>query len=193
MMIAEKSLADVMGTHLYGTGAVATDLVGLRAIVASSNTIGGISQSTNSWWGASTVDSTTATFSIAALQTAYNAQTINNESPDLITATRANYNRFYAALQPQQRFTDSETAKAGFSNLMFNGSKFISDSKCPANHIFLLNTNYLHLYVHKDEDFRFSPWQKVIDQNIKVGQIFWMGAFGSSNIRMLGKFSAVAA
>ena len=152
MMIAEKTLADILGTALYNTGATANQLVGLRAIVASSNTIGGISQSTNTWWAAGVDDSSTTTFSISALQTAYNTLTINNETPDLILATRANYNRYYASLQPQQRFTDSGTAKAGFSNLMFNGSKFISDSKCPANHIFVIDTNYLHLWVHKDED-----------------------------------------
>jgi hypothetical protein len=88
---------------------------------------------------------------------------------------------------------DSETAKAGFSSLMFNGTPFIADSHCPTSHIFLLNENYLHLFAHKDEDMRFEPFQKPISQNIKIAKVFWMGALGSSNNRLHGKQSAVAA
>lgn len=192
VQIAEKTIMDTMGTAIYNDGTTINALVGLRAIVGTSSTVGGISQSTNSWW-AGQVDSSTATFSISALQTQYNACSVDNDTPTVIMATRANYNRYYAQLQPQQRFMDSETAKAGFSSLMFNGSPFIADSHCPSNHIFILNENYLHLFAHKDEDMRFEPFQKPISQNIKVAKIYWMGAFGSSNNRLHGKLSAVAA
>lgn len=192
VQIAEKTVSDSLGTAIYNAGTTLNALVGLRAIVGTSSTIGGISQSTNTWWS-SQVDSTTTTFSLAALQTQYNACSIDNDAPTVIMATRANYNRFYATLQPQQRFMDSESAKAGFSSLMFNGTPFLSDSHCPANHIFILNENYLHLYAHKDEDMRFEPFQKPINQNIKVAKVFWMGSLGSSNNRLHGKLSAIAA
>lgn len=190
--IAEKTMMDLMGTALYNDGSTVNAPIGLRAIVAASNTVGGISQTTNSWWQAQ-VDSSTTTFSIAALQTQFNACSVDSEQPTVIMATRANYNRYYGQLQPQQRFMDSETAKGGFSSLMFNGVPFIADSHCPANHIFLLNEKQLLLAVHKDEDMRFSPFQKPIAQNVKVAQIFWMGCLGSSNNRLHGKLSAVAA
>jgi hypothetical protein len=108
-------------------------------------------------------------------------------------ATRANYNRYYGALQPQQRFMDSETAKGGFSSLMFNGTPFISDSHCPTSHILLLNEKYLHFIVHKDADMKFEPFQKPVNQDLKTAKIIWMGALGSSNNRLHGKMSAVAA
>lgn len=192
VQIAEKTIMDTMGTAVYNAGTTTNALIGLRAIVATAETIGGISQSTNSWWQGQ-VDSTTTTFSIASLQTQYNACTIDNDAPTVIMSTRANYNRYYGALQPQQRFMDSETAKGGFSSLMFNGTPFIADSHCPTSHIFLLNENYLHLFAHKDEDMRFEPFQKPINQNIKIAKVYWMGAFGSSNNRLHGKMSAVAA
>lgn len=190
--IAEKTMIDLMGTAVYNDGTTVNAPVGLRAIVASTSTIGGIAQSTNTWW-AGQVDSSTTTFSIAALQTIHNSCSIDSDQPTVVMATRANYNRYYASLQPQQRFMDSETAKGGFSSLMFNGIPFIADSKCPANHIFVLNEKYLHLFAHKDEDMRFEPFQKPINQNVKVAKIYWMGGFGSSNIRLQGKLSAVAA
>ncbi len=190
--IAEKTIMDTMGTAIYNDGSTANALVGLRSIINTTSTVGGIAQSTNSWWAAQ-VDSSTTTFSIAALQTQFNACSVDSDAPTVIMATRANYNRYYGQLQPQQRFMDSESAKGGFSSLMFNGIPFLADSHCPASHIFLLNENYLHLFVHKDEDMRFEPFIKPINQNVKVAKIFWMGALGSSNNRLHGKLSAVAA
>lgn len=161
VQIAEKTIMDTMGTALYNDGTTANALVGLRAIVGTSSTVGGISQSTNSWW-AGQVDSSTTTLSIAAMQTIYNLCSIDSDGPTVAVGTRANYNRYYALLQPQQRFMDAESAKGGFSSLMFNGIPFLADSHAPANHVFMLNENYLHLFAHKDEDMRFEPFQKPI-------------------------------
>lgn len=190
--IAEKTMMDALGTGVYNSGSTSNAFIGLGAIIGSSNTIGGISQSTNSWWAAQ-VDSSTTTFAISALQTIFTACTVDSDSPTVVMATRANYNRYYGALQPQQRFMDSETAKGGFTSLMFNGVPYIADSHCPTSNIMVLNEKYLHLYVHKDEEMRFSPFQKPINQNIRVAQVFFMGALGSSNNRLHGKLSAVAA
>lgn len=192
MEIAEKTLADLLGDGLYSDGSTSTDIVGLRSIVDSANTVGGISQSSYSWWQ-SQEDSSTTTLTLAALQTQYNALSINNEGPSVIMATRANYNRYYALLQPQQRFVDSESAKGGFSSLMFNGTPFIAGSKVPSSHIFMLNEKYLHLWYHPQENFRLEPWAKPLNQNVKLAKIYWAGAFGTSNARMQGKFTAIAA
>jgi hypothetical protein len=131
--------------------------------------------------------------SISALQTQFNAASVDNDQPTVALATRANYNRYYALLQPQQRFMDSDTAKGGFSSLMFNGVPLIADSHCPANHVFFLNENYLYLFAHKDEDMRFEPFVKPMNQNIRVGKVYWMGAIGSSNNRLHAKLSALTA
>lgn len=189
--IAEKDLIDKFGTGIYSNGTTdPKSIVGLRAIVSTSNTVGGISQSSNSWWGAQ-VDSTTTTLALGAMQTNYNLCTIGNDSPTVGATTRSVYNSYYALLQPQQRFTDSETAKGGFSALMFNGIPIVSDNKCPSGYLYFLNENYLHMWAHKDEDMRFEPFTKPINQNIRVAKIYWMGAFGSSNIRLQGVLSAL--
>ncbi len=190
--IVEKTMIDRMGDGIYSAGSDAKSIIGLRVVVDAGNTVGGIAQGTYSWWQ-SQEDSSTTTLTMAALQTMHTTLTINNEGPTVIAATRANYNRYYALLQPQQRFMDSETAKGGFQNLMFNGIPFIASSKCPTSHIFMLNENYLSLWYHKDENMRFEPFQKPINQNVRVAKIYWAGAFGTDNARMHGKFSAVAA
>lgn len=190
--IAEKTMVDKLGDGIYSAGTDAKSIVGLRVIVDTANTVGGIAQGTYSWWQGQENSSTT-TLTMAALNTQFTTLTINNEKPTVVMATRSIYGYYYALLQPQQRFMDSETAKGGFENLMFNGVPFIAGSKVPSSHIFMLNESYLHLYVHKDEDMRFEPFQKPDNQNIKLAKIYWAGAMGTSNARMQGKFTAIAA
>ena len=190
--IAEKTLIDKLGDGIYSDGTDTKSIIGLQVQVDAGNTVGGIAQGTYSWWQ-SQENSSTTTLTMAALQTFDTALSINNDAPTVIMATRANYNRYYALLQPQQRFTDSDTAKGGFASLMFNGKPFIAGSKVPTSHVFFLNEQYLHLCVHKDEDMRFEPFQKPVNQNVKVAKIYWMGALASSNCRMQGKYTAVAA
>lgn len=189
--IAEKTIKDKLGDAFYNDGTVAKAFGGLRLILSTNQVVGGISQATYSWWQAQ-VDSSTTTLSIAALQTLDTSTTINDEGVTVWLATRANYNRFYALLQPQQRFADSDTAKGGFTSLMFNGKPFIAGSKVPTNNIIGLNENYLHFIVHKDENMRYEPLAKPVNQNIEVGKIYFMGAFGSSNNRMHCRMTAVA-
>lgn len=191
-MIAEKTLADYIQGGLYHSGTNAKSIVGTGLFLSASNTVGGIAQGTYSWWQAQ-IDSSTTTLGLAAMQTIYNACTIDNKSPTVGMATRSVYNKFYALLQPQQRFVDGDTAKAGFQNLLFNGTTVIVGSKVPTSNLQFLNEENLGLYVMKDEDFRFEPFQKPTNQNAKTAKIYWMGAHGVDNCRMLGALTAITA
>ena len=189
---AEKTLSETLSTGLYNAGSDAKAFGGLRLIMSASNTVGGISQSTNSWWQAN-VDSSTTTVSMSALQSQFNAASISNDTPSVAVGTRAIYNSYYALLQPQQRFVDPETAKGGFQNIMFNGIPLIVDAHQAANHLMFINEKYLDLFVHKDEDFRFEDFVKPVNQNVRVGKVYFMGALGSSNNRMHAVLSALTA
>lgn len=188
--VAEKTLGDILATGIYNAGTTTNAILGLRNIVSASNTVGGISQSTYTWW-AGQVDSTTTTQSIAAMQALYNNCAVNSDKPSVIATTRSVYNSYYALLQPQQRFMDAKSADGGFDSLMFNGAPVLPDSYCPSGYLFMLNEKYLSLSVHKDEDFRFEPFQKPVNQNVKVAKIYWAGALVSSNNRLQGVQSAL--
>jgi hypothetical protein len=189
---AEKTMADNISTALYNDGTTAKALVGLRAILSTSNTVGGIDQSSYSWWQ-SNVDSSTTTTSMSAMQTQFNAASVGNDAPTVCMVTRALLNSYYALLQPQQRFTDSQTAKGGFQNLMFNGIPVIVDAHQAASHMMFLNEKYLDLFIHKDENFRFEDFVKPTNQNVRVGKVYFAGALGSSNNRMHALLSALTA
>lgn len=191
-MIAEKTLKDNLGTGLYSDGTNTKSIIGLRDIVATDATVGGISQSDYSWWQGQ-VDSTTTTLTISALNSLFESCSIDNEKPSVILATRANYNRYYNLLQPAQRFMDSETAKGGFTSLMFNSAPFISDSHCPTYHIFMLNENNLKLYYHPSKNVKAMPYIRPVNQMVQVSRIVWMGSLTSSNNRLHGKMSGITA
>ena len=190
--IAQKSLEDKLSTGLYSSGSDPKSIVGLGSMLSSSNTVGGIAQSTNTWW-VPQLDSTTTTLGLSSMQAIHNLASVNNDSPTVVVTTRTLYNSYYALLQPQQRFQDSESAKGGFSSLMFNGIPVLPDSYCTANYMIFLNENYMHLFVHSDEDMRFEPFTKPVNQNVKLAKIYWAGAFGSSNLRLQGALTAVTA
>ena len=191
-MIAEKTMADQLGTGLYSAGTNAKSLVGLGSIINTSSTVGGISQSSYSWWQGQ-LDSSTTTLSLSAMQAIFNLASIDNDTPSVCMTTRTIYNLYYALLQPQQRFMDKNSASAGFSSLMFNGIPVIVDSHATAAGMYFLNEKYLHLFVHKDVDFAFEPFQKPVNQDVKMAKVLWMGALGSSNNRMHGRLSGITA
>jgi len=57
----------------------------------------------------------------------------------------------------------------------------------------MLNEQYLKLWYHPSRDFALEPFQKVVGQDVKNAKVLWMGAMGSTNNRMHGVMSAVAA
>jgi hypothetical protein len=190
MEIAQKNLADLLGVAMWNDGSSAKNLHGLRHLLSTSNTVGGISQSTNSWWQAQ-VDSSTTVLTISALQTQFTAASIGNDTPSVGFCTRSLYDLYYNLLQPQQRFADKDTARGGFSSLMFNGIPIIADSQAPANHLCFLNEKYIMLKAHKDEFFRMEPWAKPINQSLRVAKVYFAGNLCSSNNRMHALFSAI--
>jgi hypothetical protein len=191
--IAQKTMKNILGTGIFSDGTTAKSIVGLRDIVDTASTVGGISQTDNSWWSAGSVDSTTITNSISAMNAVFQECVVGSEQPNMIVSTRAIWNSYYALLQPQQRFQDSKTADGGFQNLLFNGQVFVFSNFCPTSNLFMLNLNSIFLYYHPERKFSQEKWAKPINQQVKVSRILFMGAMGSNNCRLNGRMSALTA
>lgn len=192
VQIAEKTLNDNLGTGLYNAGTTAKDLTGLRlALAGTGSTYAGISKTTYSWWRGQT-DATTTAVTIAAIEALYGQCTVGNDKPSVILTTQAIFDDYHGLVQPQERFVDEETASAGFTNLAFRSVPVIVDNHCPTYYMFLLNESYIRLLAHKDENFRFEPFTKPINQNVACAKIYWAGELVVSNPRMSGMFSALA-
>jgi len=192
MKNAEKTLRRKLAstTGIYSAGGTATEIVGLQAWINTDETVGGISQTNNSFWRAQE-DTTTTTLSLAAMQTRFNACSEDSEEPTMIATTKSIYNSYWGLLTPQQRFTSDEVGKAGFKSLMFNSVPVVSDTNCPSGDMYFLNEDYLHLFVHRDENFRQTEFQSPVNQNVVTSKIYWAGEFASSNNRYHGAFKGL--
>lgn len=192
VQIAEKTLADTLGTDIYSAGTDTKKVTGLRmALATTGTTYAGISKTSYSWWRGQ-VDSTTTALTIAAMETLYGSCTVGNDKPSVIITTQTQFDKYHGLLQPQERYVDEDSASAGFVNLAFRSVPVVVDAHCTSGYMFLLNENYIKLYTHKDENFRFEPFVKPINQAVASAKIFWAGELVVNNPRMSGFFSALA-
>lgn len=173
---AKSDMMDLFATGVYSDGSDSKDIEGAQVFLSTSNTYGGISQSANSWWQAK-VDSTTTAFSLNKLNENFESAREDNDKPNLIVFSQTQYNNFWGSLEPSKRYTDEDTAKAGFTNLVFNGAICVEDSYAPDDYIIGYNLKHLKLVSHKDRNFpgKLEDFIKPHDQDIMVGHIFWAG------------------
>jgi len=157
-------------------GAKAIDEVVLA--MATTGTYGEISKDDNSWWRGN-VDSTGGAFDMSMLQTQYGACSDAMVHPDLIVTTQAIYNKIWARTQPQQRGNLDNTpgiAHIGFTGIAFNQASIVVDRECPAGYIFLFNTDFWKLVVHRRRNMYWTDKKIPINQDAYVRQLLWAGA-----------------
>lgn len=193
---AEEDLRDSFGTGVYSNGSThPLSITGCRAYLSTSNTYGGISQSSESWLQAQ-IDSTTTTLSLGKMQERYEAASQPpTERPNLITCTESIFNSYWSLLQPQQRFADSESADAGFKNLLFNGAAVMEDQYCPSLNMIFHNTKHIKLYSHQERKFpgKFVDFQEFFDQDAMIGKLLWMGEMVCDGPRYQAAMTALTA
>lgn len=169
VMNAQATMKNLVAEGMYsdGAGYGGKTLGGLQLLVADSpgsGTVGGINRLNYAFWRNYSYDATTdggAAASAANIQgymnTIYQNVSRGTDKPDLILADNNYYNFFMASLQTIQRISDTETADAGFQNLLFYGAPVIYDGGkggfCPTNHMYFLNTDYLFFRPHSSFNF----------------------------------------
>ena len=192
---AQKTLTKKLATDIYSASSdTANEVTGLRSMTLGTMTIayGGIipndlvaTNLTKPWTGTTTA--TTEGISLAVIRTAASAAKINDGAqgkPDIALMTEALFNIVSGILQVQQRFTtDTDTAKAGFTHLVFEKKIIVADDYCPFGYMFLLNSNYFGFAVHKQGLYARTPWGDLIVTGTvaKSMKIFWDGNAVCSN------------
>ena len=163
---AEETLKNKLSTMSYadGTGNSGKDFQGLALLVNNTGTVGGIDSAAaeNAWWRSYVG---TATGAIAdktklqpAMTTAYNTVSNGNDVIDGIFAAQGAYELYESTLTPNVRYTDTKSANAGFSNLMFKQCPMYWDRACPVNTMYGLNSKYIGLVGHTDRWMKQSPF-----------------------------------
>lgn len=189
------NLKNDAGQSVYstGTGSGGKELGGLQLLVAddptAAGTVGGISQATNTWWRNQTNQSVTGTASTigAALKLAMNQiwlkASVGTESPDLITADANCYGYYEGTLQDLVRFTSTEKADAGFMAYKYKSADVIYDAYCPANHMYLLNTDTLFLRAAPGRMWTRGDKRTIQNADYDVIPVWFMGNLVCNNRR----------
>jgi hypothetical protein len=188
----EKSMKNTVATALYavGTGSDGKEFGGLQLLVAdtNTNTVGGISGNTYSWWRNYVYDFSTQTVTPSAttIQHAMNLAWINtvrgSDKPDIISADSIYYLYYLESLTPNQRFTDDKGAGVGFTNLVYQSNvPVVYDDQCPASHMYFLNTDYIFMRPAKGREFVPLGEKSSVNQDALVMPVVWAGNMTVSN------------
>ena len=193
---AERSFRNNLSTDLYslGTASGGLQIGGLQLIVADAGTgtVGNIDSGTYSFWQNYVFDfsSNSLAASASTIQQAMNTAWLNtkrnSDSIDLILADNTYYNYYWQSLQAIQRVQSSDSAQAGFKSLDFMGADVVPDGgqggDCPSNHMYMLNTNYLHWRPHKDRNMVVIGGDRMsTNQDAFVRLLGWAGNLTCSN------------
>lgn len=177
---------DTFATALYQNISNAQQMIGLPAAVddgSFASTYGGISRSTNPFWRATVVQNVAAVTPTRNLMMQYIAQVTkkNGEMPKmgivgvgtwtLLTQDFMALERYNLA--PGSNFADTEGgAKSGFQACMVANVPIYCDPKCPEGILYLLNTDYLSLFIHEKAGFQFTGFESTLPN----GQFGYIGA-----------------
>lgn len=136
---AKLTMIDIMSQGIHSDGTDESgQITGLKAMVESSGTYGGISRTGNTFWQAYE-DNDAEALDDDDMLAAYNTASRGGRNyPDLIVTTQALWQKYHAMLTPNVRYEDTKMANLGFRSLMFMGTPIVWDPDCPAGTMYFL-------------------------------------------------------
>lgn len=207
MKVSEARLLNRIAGDIYldGTGNGGKNITGLAAAVPdapTTGTYGAIDRATWTFWrslkysGVTNGGSAVSAVNIQQYMTALAIQLVRGQDKaDLIVADN-NYFQFYVnSLQAIQRVNSDGEAGAGFSSLKFFGGGQSADvvldggvgASATANHMWFLNTKYIHFRPHKDRNFvPIGGERQAINQDAIVKLYGWAGNLTTSGAQFQG-------
>ena len=189
---AAKTFSKQFSEALYSSqGSKA--IVPMTSAIATSGTYGEIVKGTYSWWQGN-VNTTGGAFDMDMLQSMYGDCCDGAIQPDLIITDQDTYDKIWLRVQPQQRGNLDNTpglANIGFSGIKFNNATIVVDSYCNDGYIYVLNTDFWKLVVHKKRNMSWTDKKVPLNQDAYVRQLLWAGALCCSAPRWQGYISSV--
>lgn len=181
-----SSATDLTKSFLTIGGVTRTDLFATAPTFSSAVTPVSAIQGANSY-----TNRAFSGFTLNDVNVAYGSAWFGNDFVDLITTTQTGWNRIWNAIQPNQRYydTQSDVGRVGFQAFRFNAAEVVIDKYIPSdgvNGLMLgLNTNYLELYTSENKKFQFGfTGFKEAQNSIDIaGQFLWAGNLMAPNPR----------
>jgi hypothetical protein len=196
---------DTFANSLFGNVSNTQQLIGLPAAVDDGTfaiTYGGLSRTTNSWWRSVYVhgSSTTPTRNLM-LQFIAQVTKQTGEMPALGIMGFGTWTLLAQDFTSQERYNVTPGNGFGADNkiqslfraLDVAGVPFYADPYCPEGVLYLLNTNYLSLYLHERAAFSFTGFESTLPNNQLgyVGAILSLLELVNVKCRAHGKFDGL--
>ena len=209
--VAEATMANLITGGLYSDGTAANNkqIDGLEKALPLDPTAapyGGIDGATFTFWQNAVSDQTAANgLDATKIQGYWNglwASLVRGQDrPDLIMTDTNVWNAYVASLQAQQRFSNTNSADAGFATLKFMDADVCLDggiyngnvtAGTPAGTAFFLNTKYIHYRPHADRNMvSLSPNRRYsTNQDAEVQILGWAGNLTCSGRMFQGRYDA---
>ena len=195
--VAEASMMNGLSSDLYsdGTADSGKQITGLQAAVSATpatGTYGAIPAANYDFWRNqyATADYTKDTL-VPAMDAMWASLVRNQDNPDLIPCDSKMWVLYLSALQDQQRFSNTETADAGFTNILFMSAGVVLDGglggSAPAGHMYFLNCKHLAWRPHTQRNMvPLGPDRMSINQDATIKLIGFMGNLCTSNRSLQG-------
>lgn len=195
MMLSEKAIYKRMDQALSTPVGAANNLEDLETI-CNTGTLGSIAGATDTFWQATvTASGAFATQGLSDMGTGFYAVSgsSNDENPTHIITTKTIFKKYEDTRLPLERISNGDlTANAGFRNLTFKGVPIVYGNNIGAGLMFMLNMNFIKLYVDSMTDFITTDFITPSNQTVRVAYILWRGAFGTNNRRRQLKLTGIS-
>jgi hypothetical protein len=180
---ATNSAADALGQALYNNTTNNQQLIGLPGAIDDGTnlvTYGNINRTANTWWQGKVYAAGSVAPTRARLFQ-YIAG-VNKNGAEMPTfgicgfGTFASLGQDYIGaesyqIQPGNGFdSDADRPRSAFRALDVAGVPVYGDPYCPEGTVYLVNANYMNLYVHEQASFTFSGFESMLS-NFQIGYI----------------------
>lgn len=203
---AERTMANQLSNGVYsdGTGSGGKEITGLQTQVSdtAAGSPGGIARATFSFWqnqkldpvgdGAGAMSSTTVQANMKKLDILCRR---GNDKPNVWIADANYFEYFWTSLTDIQRINDTRKGNSGFDELAFAGASVMydGDSGIPADHMYALNTDYIHWRPHVRTNMVPLERRDSLNQDSYVVPIVFAGNLTMSNASLQGVITDVNA
>jgi hypothetical protein len=170
---------DTFATTLFSNVANTQQLIGLPAAIDDgtfSASYGGIPRGTNAFWRSVYVHNGGATAPTRNLMLQYIAQVskTTGEMPSIGVMGFGTWTLLAQDFTPQERYQINPAERlnsadfvghSSFQALDIAGIPFYADPYCPEGVLYVINTNYLSLYLHERAAFSFTGFESTLPNN----------------------------
>lgn len=189
--VADKNLQNKFAAGLFddGTSAGGRSMGGLQLLVqddpTAAGTVGGIDQVANPFWQNTAQDNLAVAVSssnvVSRMNGAHLSLVRGDDKPDVIICDDEYFRAYEDSQQANGRFTSRKLADAGFQGYEYKGIPVLFDSNCPAKHMYMLNSKYLHVRYAKGRWFEPEEARKVVLGDSSVMPIWTAANMTCSN------------